>query len=132
MNRSRFRGLLVAYWLLFATAAVLAKSGLPPELRTYVESHPFTTVQAGAGAVALLLSIVITIGLFVYKSWARYAYAGFLIASYLLTPWTSPLVDSKWVTSCYFLLNTISGALVVAMFWSPVSSEFTRRPPGAV
>ena len=131
MNRSRFRGLLVAYWLLFAIAAVLAKSGLPPELRTYVESHPFTPVQASAGAVALLLSIVITVGLFMYKSWARYAYVGFLIASYLLTPWTSSLVESKWVISCYFLLNTISGALVVAMFWSPVSSEFSRRPPRA-
>jgi hypothetical protein len=131
VNRSRFRGLLVAYWLLFAIAAVLTKSGLPPELRTYVESHPFTRVQAGAGAVALLLSIFITIGLFLYKSWARYAYVGLLIASYLLTPWTSPLVESKWIISCYFLLNTISGALVVAMFWSPVSTEFTPRPPGA-
>ncbi len=131
MNRTRFRVLLVGYWLIFVIAAALAKSGLPPELRAYVDSHPLTAVQKAVGALTLWLSICTTIGLFLYQSWARYAYVGFLLAGVLLVPLTPPLVLSNWVWSCFVLLNMISGALLVAMFWSPVSTEFTRRRSGA-
>lgn len=120
-------------WLLTAIATIvflLTRKYLPPELKSYLEGRKtaplssIDTILLWVDVGLLLVAIIISIGLFFFKKWAK----KLLLISYVITlsliPARDVYIETGWA-ELFFTLSTIIGGMILALaYYSPVAEAF--------
>jgi hypothetical protein len=128
MTASRFRQLVLALWglaLLYALASAFGEHTLPQALRSYVTARRVSAFEAVMAAIAVVVGVWNSYELYHFRRRSRVVFLVYLSAWFLFVPWLPPTVESSWAFALSCLEQMAVGALVVAMFWSPVADHFT-------
>lgn len=133
MTKRQFRILIVLNWLLTIIAAIVflsTRTSLPTELKTYLENQGSSgestadSILLWVDVSLLVFAIVVSIGLLLFKRWAR----NFLFAVYVLSvsliPTRAVYIDTGWA-QLMFTLETMTGGMILALvYFSPLSALF--------
>ena len=126
MTPKQFR-ILIGCYLACVVLAILGHvftaGQLPPPLRDFVKAADETTWMATwVGVAYLVAATVSTIGLIIFKPWARPSFA--LVAVFGAMPWDGPTV---YPALEYLFINLefmLAGAIVAVAYWAPVRERF--------
>jgi hypothetical protein len=129
MTPTRFR-LLIALYLATVVCAigghVLTAAQLPPPLRGFVHVADGTTWMAHwPGAVYLAAATASTIGLILFRSWARPVFT--VVAVFGAMPWDGPVVYPAMEYLFTNLEFMLAGAIVALAYFSPIHSSFNGK-----
>jgi len=134
MTRQGFRRLIVLQWLLvlascFVTFATVPY--LPPELRGYWESQvnaEMTTgdwVLFGVSMLVLVASIIIYVGLYLFRPWSKSLLLPINVVGLLLAPLYGPAVMTGWASTLSYFAALVGGGVLFLAYLSPVRQMFT-------
>ncbi|MFM7295233.1 MAG: hypothetical protein ACKO1K_10565 [Burkholderiales bacterium] len=126
MTSNQFR-ILIGCYLACVVLAILGHvftaEQLPVALRDYVKTADQSTWMASwVGVTYLVAATASTIGLMIFKAWARPSFA--LLAVFGAMPWDGHTV---YPALEYLFINLefmLAGAIVAAAYWAPVRSRF--------
>lgn len=133
MTRKNFRILLVLSWLLVIAGVVVSfvtESFPPPELQTYlqrVENSPLANgeiVLAIVDVAFIVLAVVLTVGLFLFKRWAKTLLPMSYALGLVLIPVNGPYIESGWVTTLFYLGSLVDGIILALVYFSPLREVF--------
>ncbi len=133
MSRKNFRILLVLSWLLVIAGVVvsfLTESSLPPELRAYLERVGDAPPASGEIVLAvvdvafIILAIVLTVGLFRFRRWARSLLPVSYALGFALLPAHGPYVESGWESALFYVGSSVDGVILALVYFSPLSEVF--------
>ena len=135
MTTKTFKRLIVLSWatgILSAITWFATKEYLPRELEAYLDTEANADLTRGdwflfAILIGLLLAgVVIAVGLYRFRPWARRLLLPVNAACLILTPFSGPSVMTgvAWMVSC--IAAMLSGAVIVAAYLPPASDEFNR------
>jgi hypothetical protein len=131
-----FRILLIAEWVIVAVGGVVSvwsEAFLPAPLKEYVDAiakTPYTVrdqVLLGVGMLLLLLAIVVTIGLYRLRNWARALLVLNLVLGLLGSLFYGPYVETSVGRTFSDLGVLLEGAIVALVFLPPVSGYFNGQ-----
>jgi hypothetical protein len=131
-----FRAALITEWILAigaAVVAILTEPLLPAELRAYLDRQagaPLTAadlIQGVVGVGFLALAAATTVGLFIYKRWARLVFAALTVTGFIPVILMGPTVESGIATALAESAVLVSGVILALMYWSPVSVNFEKQ-----
>jgi hypothetical protein len=130
MTSAQFR-LLVATYLVAVVLAIaghiLTAAELPVPLREFVRVADGTTWMATwVGALYLVLATASTIGVLLFKAWARSLFTVLLVFGAM--PWDGPVVYPPLEYLFVNLEFILGGAVVGAAHWSAVKDLFNAKP----
>lgn len=138
MSRQKFRLLIILSWLLAVGAAIFSFSTermLPPELKSYLDTQANTPITMPdmiltiISVVYLIFHFMVSVGLFLFKRWAKALFLPLLaIGSILIIP-LGPYVDTGWATFLYYLCNLLDGITLAVVYFSPISRMFEVNLP---
>ena len=128
MTPKQFR-ILIGCYLACVVLAILGHvftaEQLPVALRDYVKVADQTTWRVSwVGMAYLTAATVSTIGLIIFKAWARPTFA--VVAVFGAMPWDGHTV---YPAMEYLFINLefmLAGAIVAAAYWAPVRDSFTK------
>jgi hypothetical protein len=128
MTPKQFR-ILIGCYLACVVLAILGHvftaEQLPVALRDYVKVADQTTwMVSWVGMAYLTAATVSTIGLIIFKAWARPTFA--VVAVFGAMPWDGHTV---YPAMEYLFINLefmLAGAIVAAAYWAPVRDSFTK------
>lgn len=136
MSRQNFRILIVLSWLLAIVTVVISSATeifLPSELKGYLDAQKNTPITASESIkfifaiVYIIFSFVISVGLFLFKRWAKtllllsYAIGALLLLAF------GPYVQTGLVDSLEYLGNILNGIILALVYFSPVSRMFSAK-----
>lgn len=129
MTAKQFR-ILIGCYLACVVLAILGHvftaEQLPVPLRDFVKAAEQTTwMVSWVGVTYLVAATVSTIGLIVFKRWARPTFA--VVAVFGAMPWDGHTV---YPALEYLFINLefmLAGAIVAAAYWSAVRERFDKR-----
>lgn len=129
MTVFKFRALIIAGVALSIAGLIfdLWLSPTLPDHETWELSTLGVVIILGVTVALLVLTIVLTVGLYFFRWWAP---IGFLITTIM---WLIGLafVGQSEITGiaamCYDASNLLNGAVLAAAYWSSINSRF-RRP----
>jgi hypothetical protein len=133
MTRKNFRILLVLSWLLLIAgivASFLTENSLPPELQSYlerVENAPLANgeiVLAVVDVAFFVLAVVLTVGLFRFRRWAKSLLPMSYVLGLALIPGNGPYVESGWASFLFFLGSSVDGIILALVYFSPLREFF--------
>ena len=133
MTRKNFRILLVLGWLLAAAGVVLSfmtESSLPPEIQSYLqrmEDAPLAQGEIVLGVVDItfiVFGVVLTIGLFRFKRWAKTLLPMFYALGFVLLPVNGPHVETGWASMMFYLGSFVDGLILALVYFSPLRESF--------
>ncbi len=129
MTPTRFR-LLIALYLLTVVCAIaghiVTAEQLPPALRAFVHVADGTTWMAQwVGAVYLAAATTSTIGLILFKGWARPVFT--VVAVFGAMPWDGPVVYPALEYLFANLEFILAGAIVALAYFSPINQHFNIK-----
>ena len=122
-----FRLLLLAFWLLFAAYFLfhsITLAQIPAALRAPTQHQPTPAWQQWIGGLNFLVSIWNTVELFFFKRRARWIYIVVLAVGLVNSLGGPPMIEPPAAALWVLLQSMVAGALLVAMFFSPVASLF--------
>ena len=129
-----FRTLLV---LMFLTAigggvvSFVGKASLPPELQAFIHHGGGASLNAKVmlliGAVAAVLALYTSIGLFFFWRRAKFLFLIYLAAGIVMTPLLGATVQPAWATTLYGLSDTITGMVIAILFMGSSEHLFERK-----
>lgn len=136
MTRRSFRRLVVLEWILGFAAVVVyytTLGSLPPQLQAYLAEVssaeiPNTDLLVFSLGVFLMIgSIVIYIGLYLFKKWAKTLLLPLHVIALVAVPFAGPHVDSglAYASDCIYL--TVSGGVLFLVYLSPVAQMFENN-----
>ncbi|HXI88375.1 MAG TPA: hypothetical protein VNO24_00040 [Blastocatellia bacterium] len=132
MTKQQFRVLIVLNWLLTIAAAIVflsTRTSLPTELKTYLENQK----SIGSSADSILLwidvsllvfAIAASIGLLLFKRWAKSVLLPVYFVSVLLIPTRAVYIDTGWSQLVFSLANMTGGMILALVFFSPLNVLF--------
>ena len=128
MTPKQFR-ILIGCYLACVVLAILGHvftaEQLPVALRDYVKVADQTTwMVSWVGMAYLTAATVSTIGLIIFKAWARPAFA--VVAVFGAMPWDGHTV---YPAMEYLFINLefmLAGSIVAAAYWAPVRDRFAK------
>lgn len=131
---SLFRFILIA-GLIFAVLSIIAGFSLggtlPPILQEYIAQVENAEVSVGKaifvllGALsALILLPITTIGLWMFKSWARTLYVIMTVISIPLSLVMGAVVMNSWEAMFFDISLVLEGGLLAMMFTGAISQKF--------
>lgn len=132
MNKQLFRFLIISKWLFIILTMILhvvTKSLLPHELKAYFDNQqnlPLTiteTILLWVVTAWLALSFLDSIGLFIFKNWARKMFVFLFTINILITPIGATVMTGWTMLACY-LSAVIDGMLIALMYFSPINEQF--------
>ena len=132
MSRNQFRLLVAAGWLLsMACLVVLAFESrtLPPELRDYLRAageRSYGTGMTLLYTINFIAGVAATLGLLLFKRWARTLYVLSFVSGLLALPTLPPLVMTPWASLFSALAWFALSAMIVLMHLPPVREYFGR------
>jgi len=133
MTQKNFRILLVLRWLLVIASVVASfatENSLPPELQSYlerVENAPFANgeiVLAVVDGTFVVFAVVLTVGLFRFRRWAKTLLPMSYILGLVLIPVNGPYVESGWVSMLFYLDSLVDGIILTLVYFSPLKESF--------
>ena len=133
MTKRGFKLLIIVKWVLYiliAVVSLLAERFLPPELRSYIEgirNSPATTegwILFAVNIAFLLFVIVLSVGLFRFKKWAKNLLLPSYIIGILLTPFYGPNIQTSWSGSISYVSSLVDGMILALVYYSPVREMF--------
>ena len=133
MTRRNFRRLIILKWLLGFSAVVVSLATtnyLPSELSSYVESQKNVEltvrhwIEFAVGMAGLIFSLIISIGLFLFRGWAKkLLLLSYVIALLMLLPY-GPYILTAWVSILTYLTWLIDGGILFLVYQSPFGRTF--------
>ena len=133
MTKQQFRILIVLNWLLTITAAIVflsTRTSLPTELKTYLENQKSIgestadSILLWVDVSLLVFAITVSIGLLLFKRWARSFLLPVYLFSVLLIPTRAVYIDTGWSQLVFSLANMTGGMILALVFFSPLSALF--------
>ena len=133
MTRKNFRILLVLSWLLVIAGVIVSfatENSLPPELQSYlerVENAPLANgeiVLAVVDVTFVVFAVVLTVGLFRFRRWAKTLLPMSFILGLVLIPINGPSVESGWASSLFYLGSLVDGIILALVYFSPLREFF--------
>jgi len=133
MTKKQFRILIVLNWLLTITAAIVflsTRTSLPTELKTYLENQKSIgestadSILLWVDVSLLVFAIAASIGLLLFKRWARRLVILVYLFSVLLIPTRAVYIDTGWSQLVFSLANMTGGMILALVFFSPLSALF--------
>ena len=133
MTRQSFRRLIILQWLLGFSAVVafwVTIEHLPPELRNYLEAQKNAEPMVGTwivfavGMLVLIASIIIYVGLYRFRSWAKSLLLPINIVALIMMPLYGPSVLSGWASALSYSYALVNGGILFLVYLSPVSQLF--------
>ena len=121
-------GFLMA--IMGATLDAVIPDAVPRQLSDAYESFSNEALDANwyiAGALALVCGIgifIATVGLYLFKPWARTAAVVVTIAALPLYVLLGPIVQSGWATMLIESSSTLWGVVLAMAYFSPLSERF--------
>jgi hypothetical protein len=134
-----FRGALIAEWILALSAAVVAIATqplLPPELRAYLDGQADAPLngrdllEIAIGIIFLGLAASSTVGLFLFKRWARRLFVALTVTGFIPIVVLGPTVETGAATALAEMATLLSGIILALIYGSPVRDHF-EKPPAA-
>ncbi len=130
MTPTQFR-LLIATYLVAVVLAIaghiLTAAELPAALREFVRVADGTTwMGTWVGALYLVLATASSIGVLMFKAWARSLFTIVLVFGAM--PWDGPVVYPPLEYLFVNLEFILGGCIVAAAHWSPVGELFNAKP----
>jgi len=131
--KRQLRILIVLNWLLTIIAAIVflsTRTSLPTELKTYLENQKSLGESSADGIflwvdVSLLVfAIAASIGLFLFKRWARNFLLAIYLFSVLLIPTRAVYINTGWAQLMFSLADMTGGMILALVFFSPLSALF--------
>lgn len=135
MSKSTFRLLILGSWVLIVAAVAahfIALRGLPVELRGWLEAYKtepenrVSTLKLVLDVLYLASCLVISVGLFRFRWWAKSLLIPSIAVGLLLGGAARINVDVQWVASLKYLSSMLSGAILALVYWSPLSDMFRK------
>ena len=132
-SKTLFRTILVAsivFGILSAVAGITLQTTLPYELQSYLAKKEASTSNAGIIAVIVALVIVlpaciiITIGVWRFRRWARTAWVILTVAGVVITPFLGEFIMNSWEIMFFDISSSLAGVLIAMMFLEPIKSAF--------
>jgi hypothetical protein len=123
MTPSTFRQLVVAN-LIVPVIGIALDLMLSPS--TY-DGQPFTKSDAilvGIGLLAIVLMVMTTIGLCRFARWSRPLVLWLTVVGLVWIVFDSPYQAHAFAEAMYELSSLLTGAVLAAAYWSPVSRLF--------
>jgi hypothetical protein len=135
MTRHGFRRLIILQWMLGLASCVVTFATvpyLPPELRSYWESQARAELTNGDwvlfGVSMLLLvgSIIVYLGLYRFKPWAKSLLLPINVVALLLSPLYGPAVMTGWASALSYASTLVGGGVIFLVYLSPIRQMFAR------
>jgi hypothetical protein len=116
--------------------SIAGRGSLPSPLREYALSQPDPAgAELWLGLIFLILSIVTTLGAFLFWPPARPLYAASFALAFLAVPAFPPVVQSPLASTLQLAGTALSGFTIALMYFAPeIAALFHRRssPDSAV
>lgn len=135
MTERHFRLLIILNWVLIIITFVLIfalEYTLPTVLRHYLQAQAEAPLSLrdglifGIGFLFFLVYVAATIGLYLFKAWARSLFLISTAAGYLITPFIGPIVEPAIATVFNYLVSFVGGMILAVIYYTPISSRFER------
>jgi len=129
MTPARFRLLIAAYLscvVLAIVGHIVTAAALPPALYEVVklaDSHGW--MSSWVGIAYLTSATIATIGLILFKAWARPMFAA--VTLFGAMPWDGVTVYPAMEYAFVNLEFVLAGAILAAAYWSPVRDRFITK-----
>lgn len=136
MTRKGFRKLILLWWLSDILGLVMylaTKKYLPMELTNYLErmtnAEPTTGdwIVIAVGLVVLVATIVVSVGLYRFRPWAKRLFLPIQIVALIVMPFYGPFVMTGWAYALGCLYSVLTGGLLFLVYLSPVSKMFEAK-----
>jgi hypothetical protein len=136
MTKRGFKLLIIVKWVLFiliVVALLLTERFLPPELRSYnegIRNSPATTegwILLAVGTAFLLFGIVLSVGLFQFKKWAKQLLLLSYIIGILLILFSGPSIQTIWTEILSYMASLVDGMILALVYYSPVGEMFETK-----
>ena len=127
------RILIVLNWvtaIAAGTVAGITSKYLPMELIAFQENQRQVTqlqwVVFVIEGFLLLLSVINSIGLFLFRRWARSMLVPLYVLALLLLPSNAVYIQTGWTKMLFNLSYLVSGMIIAIVFFSPLAEAFNR------
>lgn len=139
MSKQKFRLFLVINWLLvlaYIVVSITTESLLPPEIQSYLDAQLntpitlFEIVLLIIGVVYFIFCIVLSVGLFLFKKWAKAILLPSSVLSlllFLLVFNTKPVIETGWASFIGDILSLFEGIILALVYFSPISRMFEKN-----
>ena len=120
-------------WLLVIAGVIVSfatENSLPPELQSYLERVENTPLANGEIVLAVVdvtfvvFAVVLTVGLFRFRRWAKTLLPMNFILGLVLIPINGPSVESGWASSLFYLGSLVDGIILALVYFSPLREFF--------
>ena len=140
MSRHQFRLLVVLHQsCVFASVIVyeMTIGSLPPELSGYMGVGGSVVTEADGGSLSsgftdwlyyglLFISLVASLGLFLFQSWGRLLFLLCMIFFVLTTPVYESYVNTGWSAMLGYVATLFEGMIIALIFFSHLRRLFTE------
>lgn len=136
MTKTTFKRLIVFWWILgFAGIAMtlFTEKYLPLELSNYLAAKanadptPLEVTAIIIGFALLLATIIGSIGLYFFRTWARDLFVLTQLIGLFLAPFFGPTVTSEWAAAISYLHAMVTGGLLFSLYLPPLSKLFPNN-----
>ena len=133
MTKQNFKNLIILQWLLGITSCVVYLATidyLPQQLQSYLEELKNTELTTNEwfliaiGFFLLLAYIVIYIGLYRFKGWAKRLLLPIHVFALIVTPFSGISIETGWVSAINYLYCLVNGGILFLVYLPPVSQMF--------
>ncbi len=91
----------------------------------YFESHFMASVAIGG--VVILLLVAGLVGVLLFRNWGRWLYLGSNVLIFPISIFSGPIIYYGWESVLWDTASMANGAIMLAMFLPPISSEFNKQ-----
>lgn len=136
MTRRGFRNLIILWWVAGISCVLVSlatNNYLPIELRNYLEAlanaEPTLRdwIVIAIGFIVLIAAIVVTVGLYRFRPWAKSLLLPIHVIALMLMPFYGPSVMTGWASALSFLYSVLTGGLLFLVYLSPVGQMFVAQ-----
>ncbi len=111
---------------------IITEASFPPELLLYVEGE-FNSISENTtlfliAAILIISLVIVYIGLYMWKSWARIFFIILMVIGYSVTPiFSSIIVSSIWADILHSISTVLFGIIIGMMYFSvEIDQKFKR------
>jgi|GEM_PF-3067072 len=140
MSRHQFRLLVVLHQLcVFASLIVyeMTLGSLPPELSGYMGVGGSVVTESDGSGLSLgftdwlyygllFLSLVASLGLFLFQSWGRFLFLLSTVLFFVTTPLYESYVSTGWSAMVGYPATLLEGMIIALIFFSHLRRPFTE------
>ena len=133
MSQRAFRLLIILKWLLvplILVSSLWMERFLPLELSDYIQARRNAEptnrdwVTFVSAIIFLFFSVIISVGLFRFRKWARKLLLPSYIAALLILSFNEPVVEIGLASALIYVSSVIDGVILTLVYYSPLKEVF--------